>query len=139
MNGYQSHSQIRPIIEKTDQILKHDKAAYRKSMPSFPPAESLFISENNYDAGPHFIRTSSSVMMGNPKKRYFPYGAWLTPFGSDKVHTLKVKSPLRCSRCKAYVNPHFRFDGTKSSAICNICGIKFPIESSVDAKNIQSS
>ena len=78
-------------------------------------------------------------MMGNPKKRMFPYGAWITPFGSDQVHSLKVKSPLRCSRCKAYVNPHFRFDGTKTSVLCNICGIKFSTEPTLDPKNIQSS
>ena len=52
INTQQNNQSIRPIIEKTDKVYKHDKSSYRKNLPSFPPAESLFISENTYDAGP---------------------------------------------------------------------------------------
>lgn len=37
------------------------------------------------------------------------------------------------------MNPHFRFDSTKGSAICNMCGTKFQIEETVDKTNINSS
>lgn len=79
-------------------------------------------------------------MLGNPKKTQFPFGAWITPFGSEKVSTIRAKGPLRCARCKAYANAYFRFDGTKSSAVCNICGISFQIDNqNVDPANLNSS
>lgn len=129
----------RPIIQSTDHIYQHDKVSYRKNMLGFPPADSLFSSDNNYDGGPEFIRPTSAMMMGNPKKRNFPYGAWIMPFGSDNVKEVKVDAPLRCSRCKAYINPYFRLDGTKSSAHCNICGIKFDIENGMSNKNLNNT
>ena len=54
------------------------------------------------------------------------------------MHTVRAKAPLRCGRCKAYINAYFRFDGTKSSAICNICGINFQIDQSTDSVNLNS-
>jgi len=38
--------------------------------------------ENNYDAGPQFIRPTSIIIHNTPKKSIFPLGAWITPFGS---------------------------------------------------------
>eukprot|EP00928_Gymnodinium_smaydae_P018778 TRINITY_DN1715_c0_g3_i1.p1 TRINITY_DN1715_c0_g3~~TRINITY_DN1715_c0_g3_i1.p1 ORF type:complete len:1000 (-),score=177.85 TRINITY_DN1715_c0_g3_i1:161-3085(-) len=36
--------------------------------------------------------------------------------------------PLRCSRCRAYVNPFFSWrDGTRD-AVCNLCGQRMPID-----------
>lgn len=52
---------------------------------------------------------------------------------------MKVKFPLRCTRCKAYINPYFRFDGTKTSGTCNICGMTFAIDGSTDSNNLNSS
>ena len=124
----------------TDKIYTHDKFAYRQGKVAFPAPESLFISNNNYDAGPQFLRPTSAVTFGNPKKSSFPLGAWITPFGSDKVHKVRVNSPLRCTRCKAYVNGYFRFDGSKTNAQCNICGINFAIDTAtVDNNNMNST
>ena len=67
-------------------------------------------------------------MHNTPKKSIFPLGAWVTPLGSDLVHSIDVHSPLRCHRCKAYVNPYFQFDGSRKIATCNICGMKFQID-----------
>ncbi|CAL9729667.1 SED5-binding protein 3 [Monosporozyma unispora] len=38
----------------------------------------------------------------------------------------EVKEPLRCKRCRTYINPGFKF-GYDSSAICNICNVKMKI------------
>lgn len=38
----------------------------------------------------------------------------------------EVKEPLRCKRCRTYINPGFKF-GYDSSAICNICHVKMQI------------
>ena len=85
-----------------------------------------------------YIRESPLLKFFNPKKSNFSLGVWITPFGSQNVHKIRVNSPLRCSRCKAYVNGYFRFDGTKTSATCNICGINFQIDGSTDQNNLTS-
>lgn len=89
----------------------------------------MFVSQNTYDAGPDFLRPTSAYTFGNVKKSQFPLGVWVMPFGSNKVHKVRVNTPLRCTRCRAYVNAYFKFDGTKTTAVCNICGINFPIAS----------
>ena len=138
-NNVQSGLQLpRPVIPKSDQVFVHDKTSYRKGMHAFPPAESVFVADNQYDAGPEFMRPTSAVIMGNPKKRSFPLAAWLMPFGGDNVQKVQADTPLRCVRCKAYVNPYFRFDGTKTYAVCNICGMKFEINSPVYQKQAES-
>lgn len=107
-------------------------------MLAFPPPESLYLSQNNYDAGPDFLRPTSAMMLGNPRKTSFPFGAWINPFGSDRVHTVRVKSPFRCGRCKAYINPYFRFDGSKTSTLCNICGVNCQVGGATDPNNLNS-
>lgn len=62
------------------------------------------------------------------------------PFGSNRVPKVRVNTPLRCTRCRAYVNAYFKFDGTKSSSICNICGINFQINTAqTDYNNISDT
>lgn len=72
----------RPILPSVDKIYTHDKFSYKQKRLAFPPPESLFISNNNYDAPPEFIRPASAFMFGNPRKSSFPLGAWISPFGS---------------------------------------------------------
>ena len=38
-----------------------------------------------------------------------------------QVVDLSEHGPPRCNRCKAYVNPHFRFTDGGRKFICNIC------------------
>jgi hypothetical protein len=118
----------RPILPSVNTIYTHDKNSHKQNRYAFPPAESLFVSQNTYDAGPNFLRPTSAVTFGNPRKSNFPLGVWITPFGYGKVSRIKVGFPLRCSRCRAYANCYFRFDGNKTSAICNICTMNFNIE-----------
>ena len=40
--------------------------------------------------------------------------------------TQNIKEPLRCKRCRAYINPGFKF-GYDSSIICNICDVRMKI------------
>jgi protein transport protein SEC24 len=79
------------------------------------------------------------VVHNVPKKSIFPLGAWITPFGADNVPSVNVHSPLRCHRCKAYVNPYFQFDGSRKMATCNICGMKFQIDENIDRKNMEAT
>lgn len=49
-----------------------------------------------------------------------------------------VRSPLRCARCKAYVNPYFQFDGARRAVSCNLCGLRFNVEEGLDRANVDS-
>jgi hypothetical protein len=130
----------RPTLPSVNAIYTHEKNSFRKNMLGFPPPESLFTSQNNYDAGPHFLRPTSALTLGNPKKTNFPLGVWVNPFGSDQVPKINVGSPLRCTRCHAYANCYFKFDGNKSSAICNICTMNFGIETgTIEKCNLNST
>ena len=40
--------------------------------------------------------------------------------------TQNIKEPLRCKRCRAYINPGFKF-GYDSTVVCNICNVKMKI------------
>lgn len=40
--------------------------------------------------------------------------------------TQNIKEPLRCKRCRAYINPGFKFN-YDSNVICNICNVKIKI------------
>ena len=51
------------------------------------------------------------------------------------MHVIDVTAPLRCARCKAYVNPFFQFDGSRQSATCNLCGLRFSIDERTDKAN----
>lgn len=68
------------------------------------------------------------MILATPRKINFPYGAWVNPLASEDVFTVRVRSPFRCNRCKAYLNPYFRLDGGKTSATCNICGVNSPAQ-----------
>ena len=137
-NQAKSSKLPRPQLIPTDAIYHHDKASFRKGMLAFPPPESLFLSQNNYDAGPDFLRPTSALMLGVPKKTNFPFGAWINPFGSDRVHSIRVKSPYRCGRCKAYINPYFKFNHNKTAALCNICGANSQIPTNIDPNNLNN-
>jgi len=117
----------RPIFPPVNTIESYDKVGYKKGSLTYPAPESLFTFDNNYDASPLFIRPTSAILYNVPKKSIYPVGAWITPFGSDEVHVIDVNSPLRCHRCKAYINPYFKFDGSRRFVVCNICGMKFQI------------
>lgn len=50
-----------------------------------------------------------------------------------------MNMPLRCQRCKAYINPYFKIDPSSKSAVCNICGVKFGIPETTDKENMNRS
>ena len=73
------------------------------------------------------------------QKTNFPIALWITPFANDEIPVVPLNAPLRCNRCKAYVNPYFQFDGTRKVVTCNMCGLRFGIEETIDKVNINST
>ena len=83
INESKNASMPRPLFPPNNQVTVYEKSGFRKGLPTFPGPEELFYCENNYDAGPQFIRPTSIMINNTPKKSIFPLGAWITPFGSE--------------------------------------------------------
>jgi len=109
---------------------------YRSETTSQPPfANSDYIGFDCGSATPRFMRLTTNAIAREGSlhaKSSIPLGLVLCPFanpaaGESQVPTVDLTTasgggPLRCSRCKAYANPGFRFLSGGSSFICNICG-----------------
>lgn len=116
----------RPIFDPTNIVQPYDRNAYKKGELSFPPPESLYIGKDT-EIDPCFLRTTTAALHTLPRKTSIPIAVWITPFANEQVNVVEVRSPLRCTRCKGYVNPYFQFDGTRRSVTCNLCGLRFNI------------
>lgn len=88
---------------------------------------------------PCFLRATSAVLYNQPRKTSLPTALWVTPFANEKVNVVDVVAPLRCNRCKAYVNPYFQFDGTHRASTCNLCGLRSNIDPNIDKNNMQAA
>lgn len=56
--------------------------------------------------------------------------AELTPYEEPvPIIDFAESGPLRCPRCKAYVNPHFTWVSQGKEASCNFCGHRFEVPS----------
>lgn len=130
----------RPIHPSINTIPIHDRFSLKANTFSYPPADNLFTSNVNFDAGPNFLRVTSGVVSASAKKFTFPQSVWVMPLGSDSqaVPSITVKGPLRCTRCKAYVNPYFKIDAT-GSVFCNICGYRYTSSEKIDPTILNST
>ncbi|KAJ2995947.1 COPII coat Sec23p-Sfb3p heterodimer component [Globomyces sp. JEL0801] len=84
-------------------------------------------------SNPRFIRstmynipTTSDVL----KSSHIPFGIVIQPLADLAPEEAPIpvvdfgkSGPPRCSRCKAYVNPHFRFLSGGRTFTCNLCGM----------------
>lgn len=122
----QPESVPRPIYPPSNIIPTYTKFSLNPNGPSYPSADSLFSVANSFDAGPNFLRVTTGVLPMHPKKVTLPLGAWIMPLGPDSysVPSITVRAPLRCTRCKAYVNAYFKVDATNNVG-CNLCGHRY--------------
>ena len=128
----------RPYFASTDVVKPFDRNSYKKGEPSYPPPQSLYTSKDT-ELDPKVIRTSCTALPVTPQKTSFPISLWITPFATEQVCTVDLSAPLRCNRCKAYVNAYFQYDGTRRSATCNLCGVRFGIDQAVDKINLTAA
>jgi len=136
----QLESVPRPIYPSMNVVPTYSKFSLLASGPSYPPADSLFNVNVNYDAGPNFLRVTTGVLPVHPKKINLPLGAWVMPLGPDSytVPSITVKAPLRCTRCKAYVNAYFKIDATNNVG-CNLCGHRYTNQDKIDPAILNSA
>lgn len=104
------------------------------NIPAPPPADSNYVVVDRGHCNPRFVRTTVNVMPINTDvldKAQIPLAAVITPLaavgdGEEGVRAVDFGNagPLRCSRCKAYINPYCRFIDNGSKFECNICNFE---------------
>lgn len=129
----QSMSHILATQRWEDQ-LQYISSAFETSKNSIPPlATTQFYCSDQGTCDPRLMSLSMYTIPKNEHMRSatkLPLGITLQPFAQlipEAVIPLcdatQENGPLRCNRCRAYINPGFQFTHD-SAVICNICKVK---------------
>lgn len=137
-NITQTASHIVPTQRWEDQLqyLTRTYETARDSVPPLPTTQYYCADQGSCDP-----RLMSLSMYNIPVDEHLrsatklPLGLTVQPFANlipeeptPVVSSLSDQGPLRCRRCRAYINPAFELT-YDSCAICNICKVKTPIPS----------
>lgn len=98
-----------------------------------PPAYSFFIATDTGNCSPRFMRSTlyqlpiSSSLLSECK---VPLALLINPLAEvgERDSTVPVvdfggDGPIRCGRCKAYINPYSKFRDAGAAYTCNMCGM----------------
>eukprot|EP00842_Homolaphlyctis_polyrhiza_P001198 jgi/Hompol1/2079/HPOL_003785-RA len=99
-----------------------------------PLAASKYVVYDNGCCSPKFIRstlynvpTAEDIL----KTSCLPFGVIIQPLADVDIYDTQVPladfgalGPVRCGRCKAYVNPFFQFVQGGRKFICNLCSFE---------------
>nr|CCA24681.1 protein transporter Sec24 putative [Albugo laibachii Nc14] len=121
-------SQIpRPIV--SPERIQYVASGHTVTMP--PPASSDYICLDEGCCNPRFIRPTLNHVPASKdllKQCGIPLAAVITPLAELKDDELPIPlidfgptGPLRCSRCRAYVNCYTKFVQAGRKFVCNIC------------------
>ena len=96
-----------------------------------PPATSGFVVEDDGNCSPRFMRLSVNQLITtheNMAASALPFGVVIQPLadtppaeGAVPLVDFGEAGPVRCGRCRAYVNPFFSFADGGRSFVCNMC------------------
>jgi protein transport protein SEC24 len=96
-----------------------------------PRADSLYTVIGLGNCSPRFMRSVTYTMpttAGVASSAALPLGVIVTPFaevgqGEEEVQRVKTGSegPLRCQRCRAYINCRVRFVSLGNKYVCSVC------------------
>ncbi|SCW01234.1 LAFE_0D08086g1_1 [Lachancea fermentati] len=130
-----SHYVSTQRLEDQQQYLKRSFLTSQDSVPPLATTQFYCVDQGSSDP-----RQMCLTMYNIPKNEQLrsatklPMGAVLQPFTDstpnaivDLIDTSTTNGPLRCRRCKAYVNPAFSFT-FDSNAVCNFCQISTPLD-----------
>ena len=99
-----------------------------ENSPPLPTNHSVSIIDDG-NSSPQFIRTTmnhipvSEEVCENTK---IPLSLLVQPFASNPQNEIPlvdfgISGPLRCNRCRAYINPHVQFIKGGRYFVCNMC------------------
>ncbi|KAA8496455.1 Protein transport protein Sec24-like CEF [Porphyridium purpureum] len=131
------NTSVMPRPPLLDPACGEPRALYMRHGPNphAPPrSNSAYIGIDDGSAIPRFVRLSTNavaVSRAMHAKSAIPFGALLMPFarvapGEYNVREVDMRTmfgggPLRCSRCRAYANPGFKFLSGGAKFECNLC------------------
>ncbi|KAK2078451.1 hypothetical protein QBZ16_003291 [Prototheca wickerhamii] len=125
----------RPCLTPQSEIVFETRRAGDHSIP--PPASTPLVVRDRGSAAPHFMRSTLNLIPQTPdlyRKLQLPLGFVINPLapGGPKDEPVPVVDlgpggPVRCSECRAYANPYFRFVAGGERMICNFCGAEQPV------------
>eukprot|EP00898_Chlorokybus_atmophyticus_P000326 jgi/Chlat1/1294/Chrsp118S01733 len=96
-----------------------------------PPCSTTFIVRDTGNCSPHVMRSTLNTIPYTAEllsTSCMPLAVVLQPLAADPndepipVVDFGESGPVRCSRCKAYINPFFRWTDQGRSFVCNLCG-----------------
>ncbi|GAX84456.1 hypothetical protein CEUSTIGMA_g11876.t1 [Chlamydomonas eustigma] len=121
----------RPVIATSSGTMQFDtRVAGQPAIP--PPAASRYFVRDRGNASPRYMRSTLGHMpfsseLGNSAS--MPLAVVVSPLAlphprDDQIQVVDLGElgPVRCGRCKAYMNPYMRFMASGRSFTCNFCG-----------------
>lgn len=119
-------------IRQQDQELYATEPYATCSQEPMPLATTDFKIIDQGNCNPRFMRTSFKELPRSYdmiRDTYLPFGIVVQPLAAchpeDEpvvVASTGPDGPVRCSRCKAYINPWCRFTDGGRKFMCNLCG-----------------
>ncbi|KAM0843352.1 hypothetical protein ACQ4PT_057756 [Festuca glaucescens] len=119
----------RPIAE-TSVVIFETRQGGQAAVP--PAASSEFIVKDTGNCSPRFMRCTMNQIPCTGDlvtTSGMPLALMVQPFALPHPSEEPIQlvdfgemGPIRCSRCKAYINPFMRFVDQGKNFICNLCG-----------------
>ncbi|GBG63774.1 hypothetical protein CBR_g39318 [Chara braunii] len=130
MSRIDPHSIPHPIEgESVDEVFQ-TRAGGMGTPP--PPATSHFVAKDTGNCNPRFMRCTMSQIPVNDDlltKSAMPLALMVQPLALPDPEEEQIQvvdfgesGPVRCARCKAYINPFMRFLDAGRRFQCNLCG-----------------
>lgn len=126
-----SHYVSSQRLEDQQQFLTKSFLTSQDSLP--PLATTQYYSVDQGVCDPRIMSLSMYNIPRDEQLRSatkLPVGVTVQPFAVtvpesqiSTIHTVESNGPLRCRRCRAYVNPGFAFT-FDSKAVCNFCQVR---------------
>jgi protein transport protein SEC24 len=122
-------SQIPRPQYTTDSIVYETRGDARRVLP---PATSSFMAVDNGNCSPRFMRATMYTVPTTHTVRMetgVPFGVVCTPMADVRNGEAPVSmvdfgesGPVRCTRCKGYINVYVTWQGDGNTWACNFCG-----------------
>ncbi|XP_057528262.1 protein transport protein SEC24 B-like [Amaranthus tricolor] len=120
-----------PRATPSSAVILHETRQGNQANPP-PPATSEYIVTDTGNCSPRLMRCTTSqipctseILATSGMQLALLVQPFALPHPSEEpiqVVDFGERGPLRCSRCKAYINPFMKFINQGRQFICNLCG-----------------
>eukprot|EP01060_Flectonema_neradi_P034244 TRINITY_DN594_c2_g1_i1.p1 TRINITY_DN594_c2_g1~~TRINITY_DN594_c2_g1_i1.p1 ORF type:complete len:1430 (+),score=335.31 TRINITY_DN594_c2_g1_i1:1-4290(+) len=129
-NQIDSNSVPQPVSAGSQAVKKRYDTSSTEAPPS---ADTQFVAIDDKNASPRFMRTSMySIPYDNTmlQRVGIPWGVSVCPLATPEIGEQKVtvvgsdeNGPIRCKRCRAFINSGVQFVDKGRRWNCNMCGV----------------